>query len=93
MSKCDFNKRASQLYAEITFRHLQEEICCIFSEHLLLRTAASESKLIKFWFVLSVFKQFWLVDGNRYFQCHGFGEVGVLDEVGGLTVREQSGVG
>ena len=46
MSKCDFNKRASQLYAEITFRHLQEEICCIFSEHLLLRTAASESKLI-----------------------------------------------
>ena len=28
----------------------------------------------------------WLVDGNRYFQCDGLGEVGVLDEDDGLTV-------
>ena len=54
---------------------------------------APESKWIKFWFVLLVFKQFWLVDGNRYFQCDGFGEAGLFDEVGGLTVGGWGGVG
>ena len=32
------------------------------------------------------FKWLCLVAGNRYLQCDGLGEVGILDEVGGLTV-------
>ena len=34
-----------------------------------------------------------MVDGNRYFRCDGFGEVGLFDEVGGLTVGGWGGVG
>ena len=32
------------------------------------------------WFVLSEFKWLWFVARNRYLQCNGVGEVGVLDE-------------
>ena len=45
---------------------------------------------ISVWFVPSEIK--WLVAGKRYFLCDGVGEVGVLDENGGLTVEER-GVG
>ena len=46
-----------------------------------------KSKSIKFHFVSSKFKWFWLVAGNRYFQCDGLEMAGVLDEVRGLTIR------
>ena len=45
-----------------------------------------KSNWIKCWFVSSEFKWLCLVAGNRYLQCDGLGEVGILDEVGGLTV-------
>ena len=49
-------------------------------------TKWKKSKWIKFWFVSSECKWLWLVAGNRYLQCDGLGEVGILDEVGELTV-------
>ena len=42
------------------------------------------------WFLSSDFKCLWLVAGNRYLQCDGVGEFGVLDEDGGLTVGNKS---
>ena len=39
------------------------------------------------WFPSSEFKCFWLVAGNKYLQCDGVREVGVLGEDGGLTIR------
>ena len=36
-------------------------------------------------------KCLWLVAGNRCLQCDGLGEVGMLDEVGGLTVEGRGG--
>ena len=38
------------------------------------------------WFVSSEFICFWLFAGNRYPQCEGVRDVGVLDEDGELTV-------
>lgn len=52
---------------------------------------SKNSKWIKFWYVLSEFKCLWLVAGNRCLQCDGLGEVGMLNEVGGLTVEGRGG--
>ena len=48
-------------------------------------------KVIMLWFVSSEFKWLWLVAGNRYLQCDGLQGVGVLDEVGELTIRGRVG--
>lgn len=53
--------------------------------------ATKNSKQIKFWYILIEFKCLWLAAGNRCFQCDGLGEVGLLDEVGGLTVEGRGG--
>ena len=46
-----------------------------------------------FCLVLSGVKWLRLVAGNRYLQCDGLAEVGALDEVGGLTIGRNVGVG
>ena len=49
----------------------------------------SKSPWIKFWFVSSEIKWLWLVTGNKYLPlCYSLEEVGVLDQVGGLTVGD-----
>ena len=37
------------------------------------------------------FKQLWLVARNRYFQYYALGEVGILVEVGGLSIQYLDG--
>ena len=39
------------------------------------------------WFVSSEFKWLWLVAGNEYLPRDGVGEVGVLEEDGGLNIE------
>ena len=49
----------------------------------------NKSQWIKFWFVSSEIKWLWLVTGNKYLPlCYSLEEVGVLDQVGGLTVGD-----
>ena len=49
----------------------------------------NKSQWIKFWFVSSEIKWLWLVTGNKYLLlCYSLEEVGVLDQVGGLTVGD-----
>ena len=49
----------------------------------------NKSPWIKFWFVSSEIKWLWLVTGNKYLLlCYSLEEVGVLDQVGGLTVGD-----
>ena len=43
------------------------------------------------WFVPSKFTWLWLVVGNRYLQCDGVWEVGVLNQESGLTAGRWCG--